>query len=256
MSAADVKCTQVGRLAAPVIGLMGLAVMICLVAVTDTAADEPQKPAAAATEPAASDSDAKQESAKWRPLFDGKTLTNWKATDFGGQGSVVIREKEHVMRLEQGEPLTGITWTGKDLPRVNYEIRLEAKRVDGNDFFCGLTFPVKKNSCTLILGGWGGGLTGISSINGFDASENETTDFVSFDNGKWYEVRVVVTDTHIKAWLGDDMLADVDYSEKNIDVRIEMELCKPLGLASFQTVSDIRNFRIRELKPEDTKEGP
>lgn len=145
---------------------------------------------------------------------------------------------------------------GKDLPRVNYEIRLEAKRVDGNDFFCGLTFPVKKNSCTLILGGWGGGLTGISSINGFDASENETTDFVSFDNGKWYEVRVVVTDTHIKAWLGDDMLADVDYSEKNIDVRIEMELCKPLGLASFQTVSDIRNFRIRELKPEDTKEGP
>ena len=38
---------------------------------------------------------------------------------------------------------------------MDYELRLEAKRVEGGDFFCGLTFPVGKEYCTLILGGWG-----------------------------------------------------------------------------------------------------
>ncbi|QDU40263.1 hypothetical protein Mal4_46190 [Maioricimonas rarisocia] len=253
MSAADANRTDFRRwcFPAPAAALV-MVFAVASLAPIGTSFGEETKSAAASD----AKSNEKADSEKgWRPLFDGKSLENWKVTDFGGQGSVIVREKDKVLRIEQGEPLTGITWTGKDLPRVNYEIQLEAQRVDGNDFFCGLTFPVKKNCCSLILGGWGGGLTGISSINGFDASENETTDFVSFENGKWYSVRVVVTDTHIRAWVGDEMLADVDYSEKNIDVRLEMELCKPLGLATFQTVSDVRNFRIRELKPEAAKEG-
>ena len=57
----------------------------------------------------------------------------------------------------------------------DYEVTLEAMRVDGNDFFCGMTFPAGKDPCTLIVGGWGGTVVGLSSINGMDASENETT---------------------------------------------------------------------------------
>jgi hypothetical protein len=189
--------------------------------------------------------------AKPRDLFDGKSLTNWKRTEFGGEGEVKIDDGRLV--IGRGQPLTGVTWNGGQLPKVNYELTLEAQRVEGSDFFVGLTFPVKDKPCSLILGGWGGSLTGLSSINGFDASENETTNFYKFDNGKWYKVRVRVTDTHIQAWLDDTNLADVDHSDKKIGIRIEMELSKPLGLATYNTQAAIRNFKLRELPEGERK---
>ncbi|MBN2588491.1 MAG: hypothetical protein JXA96_01410 [Sedimentisphaerales bacterium] len=60
--------------------------------------------------------------------------------------------------------MQGIYWTGP-LVTMSYEITLEAMRVEGSDFFCGLTFPVDENPCTLIPGGWGGTLCGLSCIN-------------------------------------------------------------------------------------------
>ena len=44
----------------------------------------------------------------------------------------------------------------KKLPTVNYEISLEGRRVEGDDFFCCLTFPYNKTHATFVLGGWGG----------------------------------------------------------------------------------------------------
>src|SRR5262249_41529542 len=73
--------------------------------------------------------------APWKTLFDGKTLAGWKITDFAGHGDVTV--KDGTIRLETGI-MTGITWSN-DLPRINYEITLEAMRVEGSDFFCGLT---------------------------------------------------------------------------------------------------------------------
>ena len=86
-------------------------------------------------------------------LFDGKTLGQWKATDFGGQGEVSV--KDGAIHMATGSYMTGITWTGP-VVRMNYEITLDAMRVEGSDFFCGLTFPVGEKPCTLVLGGWGG----------------------------------------------------------------------------------------------------
>lgn len=179
-------------------------------------------------------------------LFDGKTLKNWKVTDFGGQGSVRV-EKEQLV-LEPGDPITGIQWVGRELPKVDYEISFDAQRVNGNDFFCALTFPVKDNPCSLILGGWGGSLIGLSNINDFDASENETTDYYSFDNGKWYKIRLRVDDKFIQAWIDDQRIVNLDHSENRISIRIEMELSKPLGLATFQTTGAVKNFKMTELK--------
>lgn len=197
----------------------------------------------------------REEQAKSKPantkqieLFNGKSLKNWKVTDFGGQGEVSVKQGQLVMGA--GEPLTGVTWDGSDLPKVNYEITFEAQRVDGTDFFCGLTFPVRDDPCTLVLGGWGGGVIGLSSIDGFDASENETTDYYSFDSGKWYPVRLRVTDTRIQAWLDEKQIADVEYSDRRISIRIEMELCRPLGLCTFQTTGAIRNLKLTELSAE------
>ena len=223
-----------------VVAIIGCAITVASVG----RADEP---------PAADAKPADKDKADGTPLFDGETLKNWKVTPFGGEGEVEVKDGSLV--IGAGQPLSGITWNGGKIPRVNYEITLEAKRVQGNDFFCGLTFPVQKDPCTLILGGWGGALTGLSSINHLDASENETTNFFKFDNGKWYKVRLRVTDQRIQAWLDDKELADVDYSDKKIGIRLEMELNKPLGVATYSTEAALRNFKVRELKPDELKDA-
>jgi hypothetical protein len=180
-------------------------------------------------------------------LFDGKTLGQWKPTDFGGQGAVSI--KDGAIYMTMGSYMTGITWTGP-VVRMNYEITLEAMRVEGSDFFCGLTFPVGDNPCTLILGGWGGSLCGLSSIDHFDASENPTTRMISFENGKWYRVRLRVIPNRIQAWLDDEDLVDADITDKSIDIRIEVEESKPLGVATWNTGGAVRNIKLKKLPEE------
>jgi hypothetical protein len=180
-------------------------------------------------------------------LFDGKTLGHWKITDFGGQGDVTV--KDGSIFLEMGNDMTGVTWAGP-LVRMNYEITLEAMRVSGSDFFCGLTFPVGENCCSLVLGGWGGTLCGLSNIDYYDAANNETTRFVSFENGKWYHVRLHVRPNRIKAWLeeeGEEPLVDMDITGRKIDTRAEMDLCQPLGIATWQTAGAVRNIHLRKL---------
>jgi len=180
-------------------------------------------------------------------LFDGKSLGQWKSTDFGGQGDVTV--KDGAIQMAMGSYMTGITWTGP-VVRMNYEITLEAMRVDGSDFFCGLTFPVGDQPCTLVLGGWGGSLCGLSSLDSFDASENETTRIMDFKNGQWYRVRLRVVPDRIQAWLDDESLVDVDTTGKTIDVRLEVEESKPLGIATWNTAGAVRNLRLKKLAEE------
>lgn len=186
--------------------------------------------------------------AKWQPLFNGKNLDGWKKTNFGGEGEVKVEDGKLI--LEMGQPLSGVHWEKKDPPlRQNYEIRLEAMRVKGSDFFCGLTMPFGESHCTFICGGWGGGLTGISSLNGFDASENATTGYQEFKNGTWYKIRVRVEPKRIQCWIDDKQVVDQEIEEgTKVDTRIEVDASKPLGLATYETEAAIRNFEIRPLK--------
>ncbi len=177
-------------------------------------------------------------------LFNGRTLGKWNVTNFGGQGNVYI--KNGSIFLEMGNDLTGVTWTGP-LERMNYEITLEAMRVIGSDFFCGLTFPVDSNSCSLILGGWGGEVCGLSNIDYYDAVENETTRIISFENGRWYHVRLRVTPSRIEAWLDDKELVNITTTGRDIDIRPEVDLSQPLGIASWRTTAAIRNIRLQKL---------
>jgi len=192
----------------------------------------------------------KESKKKWTALFNGKTLDGWKKTKFGGEGDVLIKDGQLI--LESGVDLTGVTWTKKDkLPLTNYEVYIEAKRVDGSDFFCGLTFPVKKKPCSLIVGGWGGGVCGLSSIDGGDASENETTTYKSFKKGQWYKIRLRVTDKRIEAWIDGKQIVDQDIVKRKIDIRIEVELSKPFGLATWQTTAAIRKLQVRKLTKDE-----
>src|SRR5436190_20842573 len=89
--------------------------------------------------------------ADWQSLFDGKTLKGWKVTDFAGGGEVNVENGQ--LMLHSGVMLTGVSWTNT-LPKTDYEVSLEAMKVDGSDFFCGLTFPVGDAFCSFIVGGW------------------------------------------------------------------------------------------------------
>lgn len=186
----------------------------------------------------------------WKPLFNGKDLEGWEVTEFGGQGEVSVEEGEIV--ISQGADLSGIH-TEQEIPKSNYEVQFEAQRSAGSDFFAGLTFPVKDSHCSLIVGGWGGGVCGISSLSGMDASENETTSYQQFDKGKWYKVRLVVRDDHINAWIDEKQIVDVDTTGQKIGVRFEVERSKPFGFSTYQTTARLKNARIRSLPPEDKK---
>lgn len=193
------------------------------------------------TEPNASEQTITEEMS----LFDGKTLGQWAITDFGGQGKVYV--KDGAIYMEMGNDMTGITWKGP-LIRMNYEITLEAMRISGSDFFCGLTFPVAENPCSLILGGWGGGLCGLSNIDYYDAANNETTTFYSFEKNKWYHVRLRVTPDRIQAWLDDEEIVNIEITGRKIDIRAEVDLSQPLGIATWQTGGAVKNIRIRPLE--------
>ena len=177
-------------------------------------------------------------------MFDGRSLGLWKVTDFRGRGEVYV--KDGAIRLEEGRYITGITWAGP-VVRMNYEITLEAMRVEGSDFFCALTFPVGESPCTLVLGGWGGSICGLSSLDGYDASENATTQMVNFENGQWYHVRLRVVPNRIQAWLDAESLVDVDTTDRRIGIRVEVEQSRPLGIATWITTGAIRNIYLRTI---------
>lgn len=193
----------------------------------------------------------KEKAVTWRDLFDGRTLTDWKITNFGGEGDVTTKDGE--VHLDFGSPLTGITYKGKQLPHTNYEVSLEATKLDGGDFFCALTFPVEKSHCSLVVGGWGGAVVGLSSIDGKDASENKTTRYMNFDSERWYKIRVRVTPTNISAWIDEKQVVDQNIVGRKISTRGEVDLSAPLGIAAFETRSALRKIRIREL-PQDNVE--
>lgn len=182
----------------------------------------------------------------WESLFDGQTLDRWRITEFGGQGEVKVEDGRVTFDYGAAD-MTGITYLGP-IPRMDYEVRLEAMRVNGSDFFCGLTFPVAQSCCSLIVGGWGGTLVGISSLDDLDASQNETTSFMEFEDGRWYRIRVRVTHGRIEAWIDDKQVVDVRPGGRRVSVRAEVELSQPFGIAAWNTRAALRNIRVRPLK--------
>jgi hypothetical protein len=181
---------------------------------------------------------------QWRKLFDGRTLEGWKAANFGGEGEV--RVEDGCIEMDFGSPLTGVTYTGQ-LPQTNYEVRLEAQRLDGIDFFCGLTFPVDQSHCSLIVGGWAGAVVGLSNIDRRDASENETTKYMTLRDNRWYRIRVRVEPDRIQTWIDDEKIIDQDIRGRHISTRDEVDLSKPLGIACYETVSALRNIELRQF---------
>jgi hypothetical protein len=186
----------------------------------------------------------------WQTMFEGKSLAGWRETEFAGRGEVECKSGMVVMNM--GDPFTGVNYTN-EIPRMNYEVAYDAMRVNGSDFFSSLTFPVGDTCCSLILGGWGGGVVGLSSLDGMDASENETSGFMKFNDGQWYRIRVRVTPRKIEAWVDAEKVVNLVTDERRISVRPgDIELSQPFGLASWQTTGAVREVKIRTVAGPDT----
>jgi hypothetical protein len=192
-----------------------------------------------------------KDGAGWKKLFDGKSLEGWKPTKFYRPGKVHVKDGAIVM--EKGSDMTGITYSQGDFPKVDYEVVLEGKRLAGSDFFCTTTFPVGDSFCSFVVGGWGGSVVGLSSINGADASENETNSSQEFKNDRWYRIRIRVTAKKIEAWIDQEKKVDLDTTDRRISVRIECRPCQPFGIATWGTTGAVRDIRVRKLTDAEKK---
>jgi hypothetical protein len=182
-------------------------------------------------------------------LFDGKSLGDWEKVDIGGSGEVSVENGELI--IAQGDSVSGAVYKkAKDLPLQNYELTLEAMRVEGSDFFVGLTFPVGdlKTCLTLIMGGWGGALVGISSIDGMDASENNTSSVQKFADNTWYKVKLQVTPKDIHVWLDGKEVINTEIEGHKLGVRPgPIESYLPLSFTTYQTRAAIKNVKITKI---------
>ncbi len=183
--------------------------------------------------------------AEWRPLLDGKSLGQWKETPF--ERTPAVRIEDGAIVLAAGQPLTGVTWTG-EFPKSGYELRFEATRTLGGDFFASVTFPAGGSFATWVLGGWGGDIVGISSIDGWDASDNETRSYMNFEQGRWYAFRLHVTGERIQAWIDEQRVVNLDIRGRTISMRPgDIKLSAPLGFASYNTTGKVRKIEYRPL---------
>ncbi|MEM1354191.1 MAG: family 16 glycoside hydrolase [Planctomycetota bacterium] len=182
-----------------------------------------------------------------------ESMEQWEPIIFGGEGEV--RFIQGVLVLDMGGPLTGVKYTGDMTELLGedlqpYEITLQAKRVEGLDFFCCLTFPVgTEGHVSLVLGGWAGSTVGISSLDGYDAASNKTSQIMRFEQDQWYDIKVRVTAEKIDCFLDGEQIIDVNRAEyQEFSLRNEVMDTAPLGLCTFQTRGDIRGLKIRRLE--------
>lgn len=183
------------------------------------------------------------------PRFNGRDLNGWRIADefvFKRHGKVEWRDG--VVRLDKGDPGTAIVWSGEAPPTNDYEISLDVRRLDGDDFPCGLTFPFGKSHCSLIIGGWGGSVSGLSNLDDFPAVENETTGVVEIKPNRWHSIRLRVTSRDIQAWFDRNKIVDVDPRGKRFSVWWEQEPARPLGIATWNTAAELRELRFQRLK--------
>ena len=153
------------------------------------------------------------------------------------------------MHFDMGSPMTGVTLTGP-APSGDYELEVTAARIDGTDFFCGMTFPVGTDHLSLILGGWGGSVCGLSNLDGNDASRNETRTLKGFQTGRDYTATVRVTTASVEVLLDGKAFLASSLTGKQLSLRPEVSICAPLGIAAFNTRARIKTVRWRPLLPQ------
>ena len=177
-------------------------------------------------------------------LFDGNDLSEWDVGVFGYPGAFDVEEDGVI--IPQSMSLAGLTYAGEP-PSPPFVLTVEATRAFGSDFFLGVTFPVREAHLTLVLGGWGGNVCGLSCIDGKDASSNETRTLMSFPNGKRQTVVIDVSNERVEARVNGRVIVDQALADDTrLSLRTEVTPNAPLGVASFATSTTLHRVSVRE----------
>lgn len=185
-------------------------------------------------------------------LLDAQNASRWQPAGIPEEGSLQVKEVEII--LAAGLPMSGCkfpAWADLGLPGTDYCVSYEAMRVEGDDIFGMCTFPVASHDAhaTFVLGGWGGTLTGISSIDFKDASENATRAEQRFQNGVWHRVRIEVRSHDLRAWVNDRLVVNVSIKGRKVSLRPGyIDHCLPFGFATWNTVGKIRHIEVSGLE--------
>lgn len=175
----------------------------------------------------------------------------WQAAGIPEQGQASVKEDQ--LTLGTGRPMTGAkftTWQSAGLPGTSYSISYEARRIEGNDIFGMVTFPVSSHDshATFVLGGWGGTVTGISSISYSDANENSTRGEQRFENHRWYHIRIEVRPEDLRAWVDGRIVVNASIKGKKVTLRPgDVDHCLPFGFATWNTTAEVRHIVIETL---------
>lgn len=189
---------------------------------------------------------ASQEPGPWRVLFDGADLSDWEAGVFGEDPEFDLVDGGVV--LPQGVPLAGLTYRGAP-PEGPFEAEFDVTKEYGADFFLAVTFPAREAHLTLVLGGWGGVVCGLSCLDGEDASGNDTRTLRSFPDGTRYRVGLRVSDAEVQVDLDGERLLAAPLEGRVLSIRPEVEPSVPFGVASFATQTILHGVRVRHLAP-------
>jgi WD40 repeat protein/serine/threonine protein kinase/formylglycine-generating enzyme required for sulfatase activity len=188
----------------------------------------------------------------WQLLFDGKSLDGWQVIEMGKEfvrhGRVFAKDGQLVM--EKGDPATGIKST-RSLPKIDYEVSLEAMRHGGTGSMCEVIFPVNDQSCKLDLGGGDNKYVYIEHVDGHTGPNNVTRQDMVCENDRWYSLRLRVTDVAIQVWVDDEKVVDFAPEGRVFSLHPNQKPLAPFGLRTWKTHSTLRNIRLRRLKPED-----
>jgi hypothetical protein len=104
---------------------------------------------------------------------------------------------------------------------------------------------VADKPCTLVLGGWGGTLCGLSTIDYYDARKTHD-DVLFIQKQTWYHVRLRVAP--IASPHGSTGAACGPRHHRPEDRHpAEMDLCQPLGIATWVTTGAIRSIHLTKL---------
>ena len=192
---------------------------------------------------------------EWRELFDGASLDGWRRLDFDGEGGPVEVTGEGLLAFGRGDPFTAVVVDDLNFapPATEYEIIARARKTEGRDFFCALTFPVpeKRSHLTFVAGGWGGEVTGLSNIDGLDANRNTTRATFDYQLDRWYDLRIEIRRGTIRCWVNGAIVVNTSIAGREIALRPgKLVACAPFGLASWRTGAEFESVRIRALPPE------
>jgi hypothetical protein len=188
---------------------------------------------------------------EWQDLFGAGNKKKWTlvASVAGGIPGRRAGVKVGMSVLQAAKGRCGLQWQD-EFPRTNYEVTFLANRDEGKRVGS-VVFPVGDVSCAWCLGGTGDGThmgVGLIDGRGYRDKGNPTKRRWRFEKGRWYSLRLRVTDERIEMWVGKQQVVDLTRANHRFGENDVVETLKPFGFQAFECTLGIKSLRVRTLE--------